>query len=503
MDSDSDSDDDGPSFAQRRASWEQTRHPPDPQEDTPASKKRKKETKPRARRNSQEEPRGSIAARRLNSSESPWWSLINHADVRNVHSFHGKRFRRKFRLPMCEVDTVIEEAQKVDKWRDKPGGIGNGRGQARNPLLLKVLAALRHLCKGIDAETLEDVALISESSLDVFFREFINWMATVMYPKYIKLPDAAKLKASTEVYAALGFPGAYCETDGVHLEWDACPAAWRARCVGKESYPTIAFNVSILHSREIIHVSDWCSGATNDLTQAKHDALFEALHTESQRGLGVPDAQLKYMLLNKDGVEQQFEQLYAIVDGGYHAWRCLQAPLKHAAGDDAARWSERLESVRKSVECTFGILRERFIILNRPLNYTDPKRIDSMFRSCCVLHNMLLKYDKLDTLGSLQSDWVPAKEVAERDHVEHQRARHVIRAPRNSGKSAAGLESGHESLREALIVHYAQMRKAKSVKWLRTASDARPSHPFDEDDEGEGEDDEDFIFEDDGSGDSD
>ena len=71
MDSDSDSDDDGPSFAQQRASWEQTRHPPDPQEDTPASKKRKKETKPRARRNSQEEPRGSIAARRLNSSESP------------------------------------------------------------------------------------------------------------------------------------------------------------------------------------------------------------------------------------------------------------------------------------------------------------------------------------------------------------------------------------------------------------------------------------------------
>ena len=47
------------------------------------------------------------------------------------------------------------------------------------------------------------------------------------------------------------------------------------------------------------------------------------------------------------------------------------------------------------------------------------------------------------------------------------------------------------------------MRKAKSVKWLRTASDARPSHPFDEDNEGEGEDDEDFIFEDDGSGDSD
>ena len=40
--------------------------------------------------------------------------------------------------------------------------------------------------------------------------------------------------------------------------------------------------------------------------------------------------------------------MYAIVDGGYFAWRCLQAPLRDAAGDDGARWSERLlESVRR------------------------------------------------------------------------------------------------------------------------------------------------------------
>jgi hypothetical protein len=401
---------------------------------------------------------------------------------------------------MSEVDALMAEAQKVASWCDKPAGRGNGRGPSRHPLLIKVLAALRHLAKGTDAEELEDAARIGETTLKVFFREFVEWMAKEMYPKYVKLPDAPKLKASLAVYAKLGFPGAYCETDGVHLEWDACPAAWRARCVGKEKYPTIAFNVSILHSREIIHVPRWCAGGTNDLTQAQHDELFGKLHTTSQGDLGVTDDELRFLLLDTNGEEKEWKGLYAIVDGGYHGWRCLQCPLKHAAGDDAARWSERLESIRKSVECTFGIMRKRFRILNIPLLNKDPDRIDSLFRTCCVLHNMLLKHDNMDTMGAESSDWVPAREAFRRDCVESERSRHVVRGATNRGKAPGGLEAGHEQLREALITHYAQMRKAKNVSWLRSAAEVRPRHPIEDASEDEGEEEDDFIFEDEGEG---
>ena len=42
--------------------------------------------------------------------------------------------------------------------------------------------------------------------------------------------------------------------------------------------------------------------------------------------------------------------LYVIVDGGYHAWRCLQYPMKQSALLNNMRWSKRLESVRKVSE---------------------------------------------------------------------------------------------------------------------------------------------------------
>ena len=309
-----------------------------------------------------------------------------------------------------EVDALMVQAQKVDEWRDKPVGLGHGRGPARHPLILKVLAALRHMAKGLDPDDLEDVARISESTLRAFIKQFVKWLSVEMYPLHVKLPDAAKLRASLKVYAKLGTPGAYCETDGVHLEWEACPAAWRARCVGKEGYPTIAFNVSILHSREIIHVSEWCAGAVNDQTQARHDKLFQKLRHSQADLTDNPDL-LKFELLDHAGNPVGHEGLYAIVDGGYLAWRCLQPPLKHAAGDDAARWSERMESIRKAVEMTFGILKKRFRLLRGAQDSRDPVHISHVFRACCVLHNILLKHDKLDSMGVRSSDWVQSKEV--------------------------------------------------------------------------------------------
>ena len=84
-------------------------------------------------------------------------------------------------------------------------------------------------------------------------------------------------------------------------------------------------------------------------------------------------------------------------DGGYHAWRALQYPLKHCGGDrDLARWSKRLESVRKDVEYSFGILKGRFRILKMPIAFCDKTQVDNIFFTCCVIHNDLLVHDSND-----------------------------------------------------------------------------------------------------------
>ena len=65
---------------------------------------------------------------------------------------------------MPVVDKLMAAAQRKPEWADKPAGQGNGRGPARHPLILKVLAALNFLAKDQDPDDLEQVARISVST---------------------------------------------------------------------------------------------------------------------------------------------------------------------------------------------------------------------------------------------------------------------------------------------------------------------------------------------------
>lgn len=182
-DSDSDSSDDGPSLAERRARWETP-----PSESTlsaaggrPAKKRRKQETRGRFARYEYKYEKGDERRRRLDAATSPWWELVYHPEVKDPHSRAAARFRRKFRLPIVEVEKLVTKAQRVREWKDKPAGAGHGKGPSRNPLVLKVLAALRHLAMGDTPESLEDAARISASSLKAFIPKFVEWLATDIY----------------------------------------------------------------------------------------------------------------------------------------------------------------------------------------------------------------------------------------------------------------------------------------------------------------------------------
>ena len=88
--------------------------------------------------------------------------------------------------------------------------------------------------------------------------------------------------------------------------------------------------------------------------------------------------------------------LYLLVDGGYHKWRIMQCPFKFSLDDKATRWSEQAESVRKDVECSFGILKKRFQFLKNAITWHRKSDIDNAVFSCVILHNMLHEFDGYD-----------------------------------------------------------------------------------------------------------
>lgn len=104
---------------------------------------------------------------------------------------------------------------------------------------------------------------------------------------------------------------------------------------GKSPYATIAYEVTVDHTRRILACITGHYGPRNDITIVK---FYRREYLNSL---------FKVQVSENEWVAEK--GLYLICDGGYHKWRCLQCPLKHALDLDEMNWSEHLESVRKDI----------------------------------------------------------------------------------------------------------------------------------------------------------
>jgi hypothetical protein len=78
--------------------------------------------------------------------------------------------------------------------------------------------------------------------------------------------------------------------------------------------------------------------------------------------------------------------------------------MKQAATMGEWRFSKWLESMRKDVECTFGILKVRWRVLKSGIRVHGTDASDKIWKTCCALHNMLLEVDGI--AEDYSSDWL-------------------------------------------------------------------------------------------------
>lgn len=94
--------------------------------------------------------------------------------------------------------------------------------------------------------------------------------------------------------------------------------------------------------------------------------------------------------INDNGVPIPFT---FIGDEGFALSEHLQRPY---AGKFLPRekriYNYRLTRARRFIECTFGLLSNKFKIFNRPLNVSVEFSVD-IVKACCVLHNFIRKRD--------------------------------------------------------------------------------------------------------------
>jgi hypothetical protein len=95
-------------------------------------------------------------------------------------------------------------------------------------------------------------------------------------------------------------------------------------------------------------------------------------------------------------ISVKYKGVYVIVDNGYLQWSCTVPPFTVTGDMDEIRWSKWLESMRKDVEWTFGILKGRWRILKSGLRLQGVDAVDKVWLTCCALHNWLLEIDGLN-----------------------------------------------------------------------------------------------------------
>jgi hypothetical protein len=86
---------------------------------------------------------------------------------------------------------------------------------------------------------------------------------------------------------------------------------------------------------------------------------------------------------------------YLICDGGYLRWVTLVCPYSGSSETgQCGYFNDNLESIRKDVECTFGILRKRCRILDYGLLYCNMPKCEKVFgfaASCTICFLICLK----------------------------------------------------------------------------------------------------------------
>jgi len=377
-----------------------------------------------------------------------------------------KEFVKEFRVPYQLFRHILQEC-RLQQWAKPPSSPSKKRrGRPPCPLEYKVLSCLYRLGSGCLNRTTARMFNMCPSSTDVFFKNFTAWYAQY-YDTECRAPATLdEIRDVEKVYAKMGFPGCVGSVDGVHVSWSKCPAGLLTRHKGAKGHPTRSFNVTVDHRRMIQRVACSKPGAFNDVTSVRYDPHV----TGMQNGL-YSDYEYKVCGEVTKGA-------YLLADGGYLRWRCLQCPRNHDSRQFVRQWSSALESVRKDVECTFGILKGRFRILKVPFDFEHETHIDNVFYTCCVLHNQIQRSQGFADVWREEHDWrgmmgcLPesARGVRKVGVGQH------LRVYANTDTSYVGglwgalgvdddADEVHQwtALGEGLAMHYADMRRRKRL----------------------------------------
>lgn len=147
-------------------------------------------------------------------------------------------------------------------------------------------------------------------------------------------------------------------------------------------------------------------------------------------------------------------------------WVTLMPPTKYPVTQPETAFSKTLESVRKDVECCFGILKGRFRILKLAIQFHKKEDIDHVFFACCILHNMLHSFDGMDKMEPIEVDWA-GKAGLHDAYIQDSTLDFSSVGSSDSCSNKVEVEKEHTILKKKLVTSFSyRMDVLHDIEWL-------------------------------------
>ena len=386
---------------------------------------------------------------------------------------------------------VVSRVETEGVWNKSTDCCGN----VPVPTELIVLAVTRILTRSWTLDDCQEQTLISTRTIQAFMSAFVDWMSTVVYNEFVKMPEVDEVNSNGHEYGLAGLPGTIFSMDCVHIRMWGLFASLKVLFTGKEKFPSRVYEVCVNHRRLILNVTVGFPGALNDIQVSSFDPANNAVRRGKYKNYSC-------MIYGSDGQKSvRITDVHILLDNGYVKSGHMMHPLKNNNTYVKKIWSEMVESMRKDVECTFGIIKQMFAILKYGYRGHSHTTLDKIFLTCCTIYNqkLLWKYgnepwssvdedirtisrasDKLlDGDGSETTPAIFARLQAARDEFNEAGIEMsgmgpgdvaIQVHPSNFTEEIMVNNTNYEERRDALLVHFEQMILKNELVWPRQFS---------------------------------
>ncbi|KAI3824736.1 hypothetical protein L1987_06207 [Smallanthus sonchifolius] len=233
---------------------------------------------------------------------------------------------------------------------------------------------------GTASDSFNDYLKMSSQTIRSCIYKFSKAIIKLYHRIYLRKTSANDIQ---QLYAAHeakhGFVEMLSSIDCTHWEWKKCPNAWRGQ-FSHEDHPRPCIMLEVVASYDLwIWHAFFIAGSNNDINVLNQSHIFDDM-------------------INGTAPESSFElrgtlyqRGYYLADGIYLEYTTIVKSLTCPESIKRTTYKKAHDAARKDIERAFGLLKNKWHIIERPARSWSQTRIRNIMHACEILHNMILE----------------------------------------------------------------------------------------------------------------